>query len=181
MKRLPLLFTALALLFLAACGSGGGSRAGAAAPTASDIIDGAAETAAPSAPALADPADAAETSAPDLSSPDADVDLTTLSSTMVYAEVSQMVYYPEDYIGKTVKMQGQFAVYEGADRNYYACLISDATACCQNGIEFDPAGAFSYPEDFPEPGSDITVTGVFGFYEEDGFQYLQLADAVMIF
>ena len=31
-----------------------------------------------------------------------DVDLTVLSSTMVYSEAYNMMYYPENYIGKTV-------------------------------------------------------------------------------
>ena len=37
------------------------------------------------------------------------VDLTALSSTMVYAEVFAMMSSPEDYVGKTVKMQGIFS------------------------------------------------------------------------
>ena len=41
-----------------------------------------------------------------------DVDLTKLSSTMVYSEVYNMLYTPDDYIGQTVKMNGAFAYYE---------------------------------------------------------------------
>lgn len=71
-----------------------------------------------------------------------DVDLTKLSSTMVYSEVYNMIFEPQDYLGKTVKMNGQFAIYQMTepdgtpvpDRIYYACLIADATACCQQGI-----------------------------------------------
>ncbi len=40
-----------------------------------------------------------------------DVDLTQLSSTMVYSEVYNMINTPEDYIGKTVKMSGTFNLY----------------------------------------------------------------------
>lgn len=40
-----------------------------------------------------------------------DVDLTKLSSTLVYAEVFNMLYSPEDYVGKTVKMNGAFSLY----------------------------------------------------------------------
>ncbi len=42
--------------------------------------------------------------------PGIDVDLTTLSGTMVYSEVFNMIANPEDYVGKTIKMQGQFFV-----------------------------------------------------------------------
>ena len=44
-----------------------------------------------------------------------DVDLTKLSGTMVYSEVYHLIYNPDDYIGKTVKMEGQFAYYENPD------------------------------------------------------------------
>lgn len=107
------------------------------------------------------------------------VDLTVLSSTMVYAEVYNMMSDPERYKGRTVTMQGQFAVYEGETRNYYACLIADATSCCAQGIEFVLDGDFSYPEDYPEVGSTITVTGVFDIYAENGATYCQLIDATM--
>lgn len=57
-----------------------------------------------------------------------DVDLTKLSRTMVYSEVYNMMYTPDDYIGKTVKMKGQFAHYEDPDTKvqYFACIIADA-------------------------------------------------------
>lgn len=107
------------------------------------------------------------------------VDLTALSSTMVYAEVYNMMVKPSDYIGKTVKMDGTFAVYKGDIRNYYACVIADATACCSQGIEFVWSGEHSYPEDYPELGSEIVVQGVFDVYEEDGYMYCQLIDATL--
>ena len=111
-----------------------------------------------------------------------DVDLTKLSSTMVYSEVYNMIYTPDDYIGKTVKMKGQFAYYEDPETKaqYFACIIADATACCSQGLEFVLAGEHSYPDDYPELGSEITVTGTFELYEEGGFQYCRLADAEMI-
>ena len=114
--------------------------------------------------------------------PSVDVDLTCLSSTMVYAEVYNIVSAPDEYIGKTMKMDGLFAVYhdEETDQYYYACLIQDATACCQNGIEFVPADAKKYPEDFPELGTTITVTGVFDTYQEGGYTYCTLREAKLI-
>lgn len=103
-----------------------------------------------------------------------------MGSTMVYSEVFNMMYAPEDYVGKTVKMEGSFAVYEGVDRNYYACLIADATACCAQGIEFVWSGDHTYPEDYPELGTTITVTGTFETYMEDGMEYCQLVDAEIV-
>ena len=59
-----------------------------------------------------------------------DVDLTVLSSTMVYSEVYNMMVSPEAYIGKTVKMEGLCAYYndEQTGNDYYTCIIQDATA-----------------------------------------------------
>ena len=98
---------------------------------------------------------------------------------MVYAEVYNLVTKPEENLGKTVKMNGTFAVGEGDGRYYFACLIADATACCSQGIEFILADEREYPADYPEIGSEITVTGVFDTYYEGSQLYCQLIDAVM--
>ena len=108
-----------------------------------------------------------------------DVDLSSLSSTMVYSEVYNMVSSPEDYKGKMVRMTGTFGVYEGEERNYFSCMIADATSCCSNGIEFVLSGDYTYPEDYPELGETITVTGTFDTYMEGEYEYCQLIDAVM--
>jgi len=36
---------------------------------------------------------------------------------------------------------------------------------------------YSYPDDFPEEGEEICVTGVFSTYEENGNMYCTLMDA----
>ncbi len=109
------------------------------------------------------------------------VDLTALSGTMVYAEVYNMMSHPEDYIGKTVRMDGVYAVYhdESTDKYYHACVISDATACCSQGIEFELKGDHSYPDDYPEEGSRICVEGVFDTYNEGDQMYCTLRDSAI--
>ena len=111
-----------------------------------------------------------------------DVDLTKLSSTMVYSEVYNMMYTPDDYIGKTVKMKGQFSYYEDPETKaqYFACIIADATACCSQGLEFILSGEHTYPNDYPEVDSEITVTGTFETYKENGSQYCRLKNATLI-
>ena len=111
-----------------------------------------------------------------------DVDLTKLSSTMVYSEVYNMLYTPDDYIGKTVKMKGAFAYYEDPEtkEQYFACIIVDAMACCSQGLDFIPTDEYTYPDDYPEPYTEITVTGTLEMYEEDGFQYCRLVDAAIV-
>ena len=114
-----------------------------------------------------------------------DVDLTVLSSTMVYSEVYNMLYfYPEDYYGKTVKANGIFAIYQMVvdgvtqpDPVAYACIIADATACCAEGMEFVLEGDYTYPDDYPELGTEITVIGEFQSYEENGMTRYHLVNA----
>ena len=121
------------------------------------------------------------TSKPAQSTGGIDVDLTKLSSTMVYSEVYNMMVSPDKYIGKTVKMNGAFAYYEDPEtkKQYFACIIADATACCSQGLEFILAGEHSYPDDYPELGTEITVVGTFQTYEENGYMYCHLVDAEM--
>lgn len=133
-------------------------------------------------------AETERTEASQTSSFEYDVDLTALSSTMVYSEVYNMMVTPEDYIGKTVKMNGQFALYQGygedeqpdPDAIYYACIIADATACCSQGLEFVLEGDYTYPDDYPELGSEIAVAGTFETYEEAGYTYCHLVDAAIL-
>ena len=108
-----------------------------------------------------------------------DVDLTIMSSTMVYSEVSNMMQYPEAYIGKTIKMDGSFNVIRDPNSGlyYFLCLIEDATACCAQGIEFELSGEYEYPEDYPEKSSEICVIGVFDTYQEGRYQYCTLRNA----
>lgn len=111
---------------------------------------------------------------------DVDIDLTQMSSTMVFAEVYNITTAPEDYQGKVIKMKGQLLSDFDTENNkrYYACLILDATACCAQGLGFVPKDGYVYPEDFPEIDGEITVTGTFDyFYENEFIANCRLIDA----
>lgn len=111
---------------------------------------------------------------------DVDVDLTQLSSIMCYSEVYTMITYPEQYIGKTVRMKGTMAHYSsGAEsgQNYFAVLIADALACCQQGIEFVLEGGSRDVKDYPLMNTEVTVVGEFATYEENGMTYCNLIHA----
>ncbi|MBQ8922471.1 MAG: hypothetical protein IJ060_10000 [Oscillospiraceae bacterium] len=118
---------------------------------------------------------------PDAASGEYDVDLTTLESNMVYAQVYDMVFGETDYNGKLVRAKGQFSYYQdpATKQDYFAVLISDATACCAQGIEFVLAGEHTYPDDYPEIGDEIIIHGTFNTYEDETGAYVQLKDAVM--
>ncbi len=110
---------------------------------------------------------------------ESEIDLTVLSATMVYSQVYDMMVDPKKYIGKNVKMSGMYSVFydELKDKRYHACIISDATACCSQGIEFELTDDYKYPDDYPEEAEDICVSGTFDTYKEDGYDYCVLKDA----
>lgn len=108
-----------------------------------------------------------------------DVDLNNLNANVVYSQVFLMMTEPDKFIGKRIRMSGQFNVYAAQEGNpsgvteYYAIIIADAQACCQQGIEFVWPG-HTYPEGFPEVKSNASVTGIFEVYEENGKKYCRL-------
>ena len=87
---------------------------------------------------------------------DADIDLTLLSDTVVNAEVYNMLDTPENYTDKIVRMTGEYQEYtdEQTGELYHSCVIYDALACCQQGVEFVLTDG-----DYPEEGSTNTVEG----------------------
>ena len=168
MKRLLCLLLAVCMtLSLCACGKG----------AERDTERGASASEPQPSPAITEP--------PQASADGAEVDLTVLSSTMVYSEVYNMLYYDqESYYGKTVKANGIFAIYQMVvdgvtqpDPVAYACIIADATACCAEGMEFVLEGDYTYPDDYPELGTEITVIGEFQPYEENGMTWYHLVNA----
>jgi hypothetical protein len=88
-----------------------------------------------------------------------DYDLTEMNSNMVYSQVFDMMIEPEIYDDKLIKMRGNFALYPNSPTanggTAYAVIISDALACCQQGIEFK----YDFGEKLPKEGDIITVTG----------------------
>ena len=180
MKKLfCLVLTVLMIVSLAACGSKKDKATTDNQTLNSSVLQNQpTEEELESAPTISKPAQSAD---------GIDVDLTKLSSTMVYSEVYNMMVNPNAYIGKTVRMRGQFCVYYGMNPDgsektnqlYFACLISDATACCSQGIEFLLSGNRAYPDDYPEMYSEITVIGTFETYMENGGRYCRLSNAVL--
>lgn len=107
------------------------------------------------------------------------IDLTGLSATMMYAQLFDITSAPTDYIGRTIALTGEYIRYEGNPDNpggaqyYYTVSVSDATACCQLGLEFLLPEGVAYPSE----GQTITIRGVYTPYDENGGAFYRLADA----
>ena len=52
-----------------------------------------------------------------------------------------------------------------------------ATTSASQGLEFVLAGEHSYPADYPELGTEITVVGTFQTYEENEYMDCHLVNA----
>lgn len=113
-----------------------------------------------------------------------DVDLSVMDSDMIYATVYQMMSDPEQYVGKTFRIEGKFYVtYDEMTKNqYYYCVIKDATECCAQGLEFVWGdGSHIYPDEYPTDGTEVIVDGTFELYMENNSRYCRLANADFYF
>ena len=171
MKRLFCLLLAVCMMAsLCACGKDSEEGAGNDASSSNEESSASAE----SIPTPKEKETPEESEQPQASADGVDVDLTVLSSTMVYSEVYNMLYNdPAHYLGKTVKAKGTFSIYQlvtdgvlQPDPVSYACIISDAAACCAEGMEFVLKDDLAYPDDYRELGAESTVSGDFECYDD---------------
>ena len=88
-----------------------------------------------------------------------DLDLSSMNYNMISSITFEMLIEPQKYVDKSVKISGEChtEMYEGT--RYYSVIVWDATQCCPAGLDFIPPEAFQFPDDFPQDGEKITVTG----------------------
>ena len=116
---------------------------------------------------------------------DVDVDFTTLNSVMAEGEFRYITANSEDYIGKTIRANGELiSLFIGAYDRYYryiAITEGDAVCCPPEGFEIRLTGANVVDDDYPESGTIIEVTGVLSRLDEFGTGFLFLAvDEIII-
>ena len=106
-----------------------------------------------------------------------DIDLTKLSSTVLSAELMNIIVNSEDYLGKTIRVSGTYynLFFEQTGSYYHYVITKAGDECCQEGIEFRLSGDPVFPDDFPRMRTIIEVEGVFSTYEELGREYYYLA------
>ena len=104
-----------------------------------------------------------------------DIDLTRMSSTMVYSTVFNMVNSPATFVGKTMRMRGEYTTYPvSASQIIHACLVRDAAGCCSQGIEFKLTNG-----NYPTGASEITVVGTLAVQKIDGKDVCYMTNAVL--
>lgn len=117
----------------------------------------------------------------DVSNGEYDVDLTLLDANITYAQVYDMMLNPDKYKGQHVRANGTFAYTYDNDKDYFAIMIADAMACCAQGMEFRLANEseLKYPDDYPEVGDEVIITGDFNSYKEGSYTYIELQNATL--
>jgi len=102
-----------------------------------------------------------------------DYDFTRYNYTMASSLIFDMLVNQEAYLGKRIRIKGQFFVDEDENGRFFAVLLYDATACCQTGFTFEDSSR-KYPEDFPKQLEEIEITGVYSkkFYGDVEYTYI---------
>ena len=102
-----------------------------------------------------------------------DIDFTNLNYNMASALIFDMLANQEDYLGKRIKIKGQFFASQDDFGSFLAVLLYDATACCQTGFTFEDDSRH-YPEDYPALLEDIEIVGVYSkkYYGDTEFAYI---------
>ena len=108
-----------------------------------------------------------------------EIDLTGLSTAVLYATVGKMNGSPEPYAGKTVRMAGYFTAEQTGLGIRYTCGVPDMAGCCFEYVEIRYAGDPG-PDEIPADGTVVTVSGIFGFDRVNEYlHYTFLADAAV--
>jgi zinc transport system permease protein len=94
------------------------------------------------------------------------------------AQVNDVYLNPEDYLGKTINLEGIFvsSQYEGRE-DPYCFVIRYGPGCCGNdgNAGFEIAWKSPPEKGYPEMNDWVEATGTLGTYEEDGYPYLYIA------
>ena len=107
-----------------------------------------------------------------------EIDLTSMSPTMLFAEVVNMTRTPKQYEGATVTLRGGLMILmidESTGVGSYSCYVEDATKCCQRGIGFTIDRPLDDTSILVE-GAEVIIKGTFEIYEAGGHNFVRIAD-----
>jgi zinc transport system permease protein len=95
---------------------------------------------------------------------------------MFISQVNDVYLNTDDYLGKTIKLEGIFRKEQGHEKSYCFVLRYGPGCCGTDGnVGFEVAWANEQAQSYPAIDSWVEATGVLKTYEEDGYdQYLYL-------
>ncbi len=95
-----------------------------------------------------------------------DMDLTSLSITMMFAETTNILSHPEPNLGKIIRLAGMYYSIEDPDTGelQYYCSVYDG--CCSTAdVRFSLEEGAEAPETYLKKGDVILLTGEFAPFE----------------
>jgi hypothetical protein len=100
---------------------------------------------------------------------------------MFIAQTNDVYLNPEDYLGKTIKLEGlfkseQYALSDGAE-TLYCFVLRYGPGCCGNdgNAGFEVAWDDTPEPAYPRQDDWVEAVGTLKTYQEDGYPYLYLA------
>jgi uncharacterized membrane protein YcgQ (UPF0703/DUF1980 family) len=103
-------------------------------------------------------------------------DVIEIKDKLFIAQVNDVYVNPEDYLGKTIKLEGIFKEERGNNKSY-CFVLRYGPGCCGLGgnVGFEVAWDKEKGEPYPVEDSWVEATGELKTYEEDGYSdYLYL-------
>lgn len=106
--------------------------------------------------------------------PDNTGDIIEIKEKMFIAQTNDIYFNPEDYLGKTIKYEGIFSVYEVPETGaVYYSVFRYGPGCC--GVDANAGFEVIWDKEYPKPDDWVEAVGVLEEYDEDGYTYLRLA------
>jgi zinc transport system permease protein len=106
--------------------------------------------------------------------------LVEIREKMFIAQVNDVYLNPEDYLGKTIKLEGLFKAEEYFNKESPLCfVVRYGPGCCGNdgnaGFEVAWNNETAANRTYPKDDDWVEVVGTLQSYEEEGYPYLYLA------
>jgi putative membrane protein len=97
-------------------------------------------------------------------------DVVEIGEKMFIAQVNDIYLNSDDYLGKTIKLEGVFKQSNGEEPYYF--VIRYGPGCCGNDglVGFEVAWDKEKAKPYPADDSWVEAEGVLKSYEEQGFQ-----------
>ena len=92
---------------------------------------------------------------------------------MFIAQTNDIYYNPDDYLGKTIKLEGMFDSYTSDAGETYCSVIRFGPGCC--GTDANAGFEVAWDKPYPDVNDWVEAVGVLEEYDEDGGSYLRLA------
>jgi len=104
-------------------------------------------------------------------------DIIVIKEKMFISQVNDIYLNAEDYLGKTIKLQGIFKEEQPYEGDPYCFVLRYGPGCCgfDGNVGFEIKWDETRAQPFPKEDAWIETIGVLKQYEEDGYdQYLYL-------